>query len=67
MSDLKKYRINEPHYRSGTYYPSGSIVSVPAEEKPSKTWVALEAAAATKAEPPAKDTKPTRASDKSVA
>lgn len=33
----KTYRMTEPHYRKGKYYPAGSLITV-VDEKPSVTW-----------------------------
>ena len=37
----KTYRMTEPHYRKGKYYPAGSIITV-VDEKPSATWELVE-------------------------
>lgn len=35
---MAKYRISIPYYRQGVLYPGGSIVEIPDDEKPSRTW-----------------------------
>lgn len=46
----KSYLIPKPYYREGAYYEAGSLVSIPADEKPGAGWVdAAEARAASPA------------------
>lgn len=53
MSKTKSYRIRQPYYREGSYFEPGSIVTIPADEKPSATWSEVKAGAAEEAEAPA--------------
>lgn len=39
----KTYRVTQPHYRKGQYFEVGQHITV-IDERPSKTWVLLEAA-----------------------
>lgn len=63
MAD-KHYRIPNPHYREGAYFQRGDVVTIPADEKPGKGWVEVDAegfplerpkSAAPATPPPAKD------------
>lgn len=38
----KSYRLTQAHYRQGTYYNPGDIITV-TDEVPGKTWVPVEA------------------------
>lgn len=63
----KQYRISVKHYREGVMYPAGSVVTVPADAKPSSTWAPVEEK---KADVKAEEPKPkaqNRASDRDVA
>lgn len=35
---LKQYRITKRYYRAGVTFEPGSVVSVPASERPAKDW-----------------------------
>lgn len=38
----RKYRTVIPYYRLGIMYPPGSIVEIPDDERPSRTWIPVE-------------------------
>jgi hypothetical protein len=38
LKGLKKYRTTVPMYREGVYVEADSIIAVPADEDPSRTW-----------------------------
>lgn len=38
LKGLKKYRTTAPMYREGIYVEADSIIAVPADEEPSRTW-----------------------------
>jgi hypothetical protein len=40
---LKHYRIVQPYYRQGVLHEAGSVVSIPAGEKPSFHWTEVDA------------------------
>ncbi len=42
----KRYRLRQPHYRQGSYFSPGDIITV-TDEVPGKTWVPLEAKVST--------------------
>lgn len=43
MAETKTYRLTQLHYRSGVMYQPGELITVPADEKPGKTWQLVEA------------------------
>jgi len=67
MSATKSYRTTQPCYRDGVYHQAGVVLTVPADEKPSRTWEIVDEKAAAELETaPKKATAPKgRASDSS--
>jgi hypothetical protein len=64
----KRYAISAPYYCLGHYYEAGSIITVPADTKPSVTWTLVEDDKPdAKAEKPAEPAKKGRASDRDIA
>lgn len=69
MSATKQYLTTQPCYRDGIYHQAGTVLTVPADEKPSRTWTLLEEddKADSKKSAPKADSKPKgRASDSNV-
>lgn len=69
MRATKRYLTTQPCYREGIYHQAGTVLTVPADEKPSKTWRLIEAekSAPKEDKPKAEKSAPKgRASDTSV-
>lgn len=62
----KTYKLHAPHYRQGVYYEEGAVITVSADEKPSKTWEPIEELKSTKAPAPASSEKVGRAADRAI-
>ena len=65
VAGQKTYRLTLPHYRRGRYYPAGESITV-TDEKPSKSWVEMKAAASVEMVDVAATEKPNRPSDQQV-
>ena len=66
MSATKQYRTTQPCYRDGVYHQAGVVLTVPADEKPSRTWTLLDERAADEKPAPKSEPKSKgRASDSS--
>jgi hypothetical protein len=64
----KRYLISAPYYSLGHYYEAGTIITVPADRKPSVTWTLVEDdKPEAKAEKPAEQPKKSRPSDRDIA
>lgn len=63
----KTYRLTQDAYREGRYLRAGEVITIPANEEPSRTWQEVKADEdAPKAAPSKRDAPKGRASDSTV-